>query len=207
MVHCKTVFLHRWAQDILNSARQCLFAFGAPGCPSPARFQYKHNPTLPPPAHVTLVSRQSKAENPSSFRCRIRHCHTVSSGKSRPGVRRRHQKGRGSLFLTLPPGRMVKVPGEVSAHVQCATKGYFLFLSTCWDHNEEVCWGPKPYILIQWLTEGPRHMSFERGSQWFWRTCWEPPQDRWVKRLISLALRFMFRSIWLLYSRQISQLC
>lgn len=76
MVHCKTVFLHRWAQDILHSARQCLFAFGAPGCPSPARFQYKHNPTLTPPAQVTLVSAQNRAENPSSFRCRVHlpHC-------------------------------------------------------------------------------------------------------------------------------------
>lgn len=50
MVHYKTVFLHQWAQDILHGARRCLFAFGAAGCPSPARFQYKHNLTLPPPS-------------------------------------------------------------------------------------------------------------------------------------------------------------
>lgn len=119
----------------------------APGCPCPADSSKAH-PSLPSLLQLrwTLVSGQRKAENPSSFRCRVHHCHTLGLRRNRPRVSRTTQKSCESLCFSPSAGGGVKMPCKALGPCPVRDGRALLFpvLSTCWDRNGEVCWVPNP---------------------------------------------------------------
>lgn len=158
-------------QEVLLHARQCLPAFGTPGCSCPARFQYKHIPCHPPSSSsYDPVSGQSRVEKPLSFTGRVYHCHTVGLGGAGPLWAEGSRKAE-VLPFSVYLQREVKMPlgpCPVREWRACAVPEHLL--GAKWGS----VLGPKP---IHWLSGSWKGLSgavMQDKSVWRRMGCHQP---------------------------------